>query len=460
MARWQRIPPLPCPRPGRRFRAGELRRSRGERLHRRRGGGPARAARLVRHGAAGPLEILRRAFEILTEERELFAEIIVRENGKAFSDALGEADYAKEFFRWFAEEAVRVPGDFRLSPSGDKHIVVDRQPIGVCLLVTPSNFPAAMATRKIGPALAAGCTTVLKQARETPLTAAYMMEVMARAGVPRGVVNLVTPVPTGPAVAAMLRHPAVRKLSFTGSTEVGRVLLAEAAENVVSSSMELGGNAPFVVLPGADVDAAVSGALVAKMRNGGSACTAANRFYVHRSLHDEFAKKLADALAAFKVGPGIERDNQLGALVSVGERDKVAELVTAAVAQGAKVTLGGTPSDHGAFYPPTVLVDVEHGWPSTRPRYSGRYPRSSATTTWMRRYGWPTTPSTASSRTSTVRSATRCAWPAHRLGHGRGQPRGAQRPGSTVRRHEAERSGPGRQFRRDPRVPRGKVHRH
>jgi succinate-semialdehyde dehydrogenase / glutarate-semialdehyde dehydrogenase len=187
------------------------------------------------------------------------------------------------------------------------------------------------------------------------------MEVMARAGVPRGVVNLVTPVPTGPAVAAMLRHPAVRKLSFTGSTEVGRVLLAEAAENVVNSSMELGGNAPFVVLPGADVDAAVSGALVAKMRNGGSACTAANRFYVHRSLHDEFAKKLADALAAFKVGPGIERDNQLGALVSVGERDKVAELVTAAVAQGAKVTLGGTPSDHGAFYPPTVLVDVEHG---------------------------------------------------------------------------------------------------
>jgi succinate-semialdehyde dehydrogenase/glutarate-semialdehyde dehydrogenase len=309
----------------------------------------------------GRSEILRRAFEILTEERELFAEIIVRENGKAFSDALGEADYAKEFFRWFAEEAVRVPGDFRLSPSGDKHIVVDRQPIGVCLLVTPWNFPAAMATRKIGPALAAGCTTVLKPARETPLTAAYMMEVMARAGVPRGVVNLVTPVPTGPAVAAMLRHPAVRKLSFTGSTEVGRVLLAEAAENVVSSSMELGGNAPFVVLPGADVDAAVSGALVAKMRNGGSACTAANRFYVHRSLHDEFAKKLAEALAPFKVGPGIERDNQLGALVSVGERDKVAELVTTAVAQGAKVTLGGTPSDHGAFYPPTVLVDVEHG---------------------------------------------------------------------------------------------------
>lgn len=306
-------------------------------------------------------EMLRSAYDILTDERELFAEIIVRENGKAFADALGEADYAKEFFRWFAEETVRVAGDFRLSPSGDKHIIVTRQPIGVALLITPWNFPAAMATRKLAPALAAGCTAVLKPARETPLTAAYMVDVLRRAGVPRGVVNLVTPVPTGPAVEAMIHHPAVKKLSFTGSTEVGRVLLAEAADTVVSCSMELGGNAPFLVLPGADLDKAVAGALIAKMRNGGSACTAANRFYVHRSLHDAFADKLAAEMTALRVGPGIDRSNQLGALVSVVERDKVADLVNTAVDEGATITLGGAPSEEGAFYPATVLVDVAHG---------------------------------------------------------------------------------------------------
>jgi succinate-semialdehyde dehydrogenase / glutarate-semialdehyde dehydrogenase len=306
-------------------------------------------------------EILRRAYEIFTAESERFAEVIVRENGKAYADALGEATYAKEFFRWFAEEAVRIPGDFRLSPSGDKRIVVTRQPIGVSLLITPWNFPAAMATRKIAPALAAGCTVILKPARETPLTAAYVVDVLQRAGVPDGVVNLVTPVPTGPAVARMLHHPAVRKVSFTGSTEVGRILLREASDNIVSASMELGGNAPFVVLPGADVDAAVEGAVVAKMRNGGSACTAANRLYVHRSLHDEFASKLAAAMGSFRVGPGIERDNQLGALVSTAERDKVADLVETAVSEGATLTTGGKKLEPGAFYQPTVLVDVAHG---------------------------------------------------------------------------------------------------
>ena len=306
-------------------------------------------------------EILRKAFEILTAEREQFAEIIVRENGKAFPDAVAEATYATEFFRWFAEEAVRIPGDFRLSPNGDKRIVVTHQPIGVSLLITPWNFPAAMATRKLGPALAAGCTTVLKPARETPLTAAYVVGVLERAGLPAGVVNLVTPVPAGAAVTAMMKHPAVRKLSFTGSTEVGRVLLEQAAATVINTSMELGGNAPFLVLPGADVDAAVEGALVAKMRNGGSACTAATRFYVHSSLHDEFASKLEAGLAKFTVGPGIDRSNTLGSLVSVAERDKVAELVTTAVGEGARVTLGGEPGDKGAFYPATVLVGVEHG---------------------------------------------------------------------------------------------------
>ncbi|GAB3598153.1 NAD-dependent succinate-semialdehyde dehydrogenase [Microbacterium tumbae] len=306
-------------------------------------------------------ELLRSAFEIMRSEREEIAEIIVRENGKAYADALTEVDYANEFFRWFSEEAVRIPGDYRLSPRGDKRIIVSREPIGVSLLITPWNFPAAMATRKIGPALAAGCPVVLKPARETPLTAAHIVGILDRAGVPRGVVNLVTPVPTGPAVSRMLHLPAVRKLSFTGSTEVGRLLLHEAADTVVSSSMELGGNAPLLVLEGADLDSAIEGAIAAKMRNGGSACTAANRLYVHRSLHDEFVARLGRALDDYRVGPGIDRRNGLGALVSRGERDKVADLVTRAVEAGATVVRGGESAAEGAFYAPTVVVDVAHG---------------------------------------------------------------------------------------------------
>jgi succinate-semialdehyde dehydrogenase / glutarate-semialdehyde dehydrogenase len=306
-------------------------------------------------------ELLRAAYDVLTDEVEFFAEIMVRENGKSWADAMGEAGYAKEFFRWFAEEAVRIPGDNRLSPAGDKRIVVDRQPIGVSLLITPWNFPAAMATRKLAPALAAGCTVILKPARETPLTAAYMVDVLERVGVPRGVVNLVTPVPTGPPVAEMLAHPAVRKLSFTGSTEVGRELLHACADTVVSASMELGGNAPVIVLPGADLDVTVPEALLAKMRNGGSACTAANRFYVHASLHDEFVRRMADALAGISVGSGLDRSHQLGALVSVGERDKVAALVERAVTDGATVVTGGHASDTGAFYEATLLTGVRHG---------------------------------------------------------------------------------------------------
>ncbi|WP_415853246.1 NAD-dependent succinate-semialdehyde dehydrogenase [Sinomonas sp. G460-2] len=334
----------------------------------------AAAAALPAWSATPPRErgeILRRAFEILTEEKEQLAETIVLENGKSYADALGEANYAIEFFRWFAEEAVRIRGDFRLSPSGDKHIVVTHQPIGVSLLVTPWNFPAAMATRKIAPALAAGCTVILKPARETPLTATHVVDALRRAGVPDGVVNLVTPVPTGPAIARMLHHPDVRKLSFTGSTEVGRILLHEAADNVVSASMELGGNAPFVILPGADLDAAVDGALVAKMRNGGSACTAANRFYVHSSLAEDFAHRMATELEEWSVGPGIDRENKLGALVSVHERDKVAELVDAAVAAGAFVVTGGNSSEHGAFYSPTVLSGVSHESPIARTEIFG-----------------------------------------------------------------------------------------
>jgi succinate-semialdehyde dehydrogenase/glutarate-semialdehyde dehydrogenase len=316
-------------------------------------------------------EILYRAFEILRAEREVFARLMVRENGKAWADAIAEANYAMEFFRWFAEEAVRVPGDFRLSPAGDKRIVVARQPIGVALLITPWNFPAAMATRKLGPALAAGCTTVLKPARETPLTAAYVVDVLTRAGVPRGVVNLVTPVPTGPLVAEMIAHPAVRKLSFTGSTEVGRDLLRECADSIVSTSMELGGNAPVIVLPGADLDKAVDGAMLAKMRNGGSACTAANRFYVHSSLKDEFVRRMSARLQDVRTGPGLDSTNSLGALVSVAERDKVAHLVETAVAEGARIVMGGTASAEGAFYDPTLLDGVRHGDTITRTEIFG-----------------------------------------------------------------------------------------
>ncbi|NEM91066.1 NAD-dependent succinate-semialdehyde dehydrogenase [Galbitalea soli] len=317
-------------------------------------------------------EILRTAFEILTTERDQLAEVIVRENGKSWGDAIAEAGYATEFFRWFAEEAVRIPGDYRTSPGGDKNIIVTRRPIGVSLLITPWNFPAAMATRKLAPALAAGCTAILKPASETPLTAAYIVEALRRSGLPAGVVNLVTPVPTGPAVRAMLDHGAIRKLSFTGSTEVGRVLLANAAGSIISSSMELGGNAPLLVLPGADLEEAVSGALAAKMRNGGSACTSANRLYVHRSLHDEFVERFRSALDSFAIGSGLDRGNDIGALVSLKERDKVAALVDTAVAEGATISLGGeTPVGAGAFYPPTLLTGVTHGSTITRTEIFG-----------------------------------------------------------------------------------------
>jgi succinate-semialdehyde dehydrogenase/glutarate-semialdehyde dehydrogenase len=301
-------------------------------------------------------EILRKAFEIMVAEADRLAEIISRENGKVLSDAKGEVLYAAEFFRWFSEEAVRINGEFRTSPSGDKRIIVTKQPIGVSLLITPWNFPAAMATRKIGPALAAGCTVILKPAGETPLTALAIIEILERAGVPAGVVNLILPSPTGPAIAKILKDPRVVNLSFTGSTEVGRVLLKEAADRVIRCSMELGGNAPFLVLSDANVDDAVSGALLAKMRNGGAACTAANRFYVAKEVADEFTEKLTKAMGGLKMAAGTSSGAQLGASVSVKERNKVAELVDSSVAAGGAVKTGGkSPVGVGAFYPATVL---------------------------------------------------------------------------------------------------------
>jgi succinate-semialdehyde dehydrogenase/glutarate-semialdehyde dehydrogenase len=279
------------------------------------------------------------------------------ENGKVFSDAKGEITYAAEFFRWFAEEAVRTPGDYRQAPSGDKRILVTHQPIGVSLLITPWNFPAAMATRKIGPALAAGCTVILKPASETPLTALAIVEILERAGVPKGVVNFILPSKTGPMISKMLHDPRVRNLSFTGSTEVGRTLLKESADNVLRTSMELGGNAPFVVLDDANIDEAVAGAMLAKMRNGGAACTAANRFIVAKSVAEEFTTKFAKAMGALKLAPGLEDGAQLGASVSVKERNKIADLVSAAVKAGGKLILGGAiPDGVGAFYPATVVT--------------------------------------------------------------------------------------------------------
>jgi len=302
-------------------------------------------------------EILRKAFEIMIAEADQIAKIISMENGKVFSDAKGEVAYAAEFFRWFAEEAVRTPGDYRQAPSGDKRILVTHQPIGVSLLITPWNFPAAMATRKIGPALAAGCTVILKPASETPLTALAIVEILERAGVPKGVVNFVLPSKTGPMISKMLHDPRVRNLSFTGSTEVGRTLLKESADCVLRTSMELGGNAPFVVLDDANIDDAVAGAMIAKMRNGGAACTAANRFIVAKSVAEEFTTKFTKAMGALKLAPGLDEGAQLGASVSIKERNKIADLVSASVKAGGKLILGGaTPDGAGAFYPATVVT--------------------------------------------------------------------------------------------------------
>lgn len=303
--------------------------------------------------------ILMRAFDIMMERSEWLAGLISLENGKSLSDARGEVAYAAEFFRWYAEEGVRLNGSIGMSPSGNNRIVVQYQPVGIAVLVTPWNFPAAMATRKIGPALAAGCTCILKPATETPLTAYAVAEILHEAGVPAGVVNVLTTSSSGKVVGALLHDPRVRKLSFTGSTEVGRILLKEAADQVINCSMELGGNAPFIVFDNADIDAAVEGAMIAKMRNGGEACTAANRFYVQRGVLDTFTQKLADKMREVKLGPATDPATDLGPLVNASSRNKVAELVDDAVARGAKVVLGGKALEgKGYYYPATLLADV------------------------------------------------------------------------------------------------------
>jgi len=304
-------------------------------------------------------EYLRRAYELMIARTESLAKLMVMENGKALRDARAEITYAAEFFRWFAEEAVRIDGMVTRAPSGTNRILVQHQPVGVSVLVTPWNFPAAMATRKIGPALAAGCTVVLKPAKETPLSALAAAAILAEAGVPDGVVNVLPTTSPGTVVGAMLADPRVRKLSFTGSTEVGRMLLHTAADTVTNCSMELGGNAPFLIFGDADIDAAVDGAMIAKMRNGGEACTAANRFYVHESVADEFSRKFAARLSALNVGPGLDDGTDLGPLVNADTRTKVATLVEEATKDGSRLVTGGkAPDRRGYFYAPTVLDDV------------------------------------------------------------------------------------------------------
>ena len=304
-------------------------------------------------------EILRKAFELLMRDAERFAKLITVENGKALSDSRGEVAYSAEFFRWNAEEAVRNLGSLSRAPSSGARILVHHKPAGVAVLVTPWNFPAAMATRKIGPALAAGCPVVLKPASDTPLTMLALMPILEEAGVPAGVVNVIPSRSSGKVVSAMLHDPRVRIVSFTGSTEVGRLLLKEAADNILKPAMELGGNAPFIVFEDADIDAAIEGAMIAKMRNMGEACTAANRFYVHEKVHDEFASKLTAKMGSLKMGNGLDDGVALGPLVNKEGRDKVIELVDDAVKKGAKVLTGGkTPDGPGFFYPATVLTNV------------------------------------------------------------------------------------------------------
>jgi succinate-semialdehyde dehydrogenase/glutarate-semialdehyde dehydrogenase len=304
-------------------------------------------------------EILRKAFELIMRDAERFAKLITLENGKALPDSRAEVAYAAEFFRWYAEEAVRNIGEMSRAPSSGARILVQHKPAGVAVLVTPWNFPAAMATRKIGPALAAGCSVVLKPASDTPLTMLALMPALEEAGVPAGVCNVIPSRSSGKVVSAMLHDPRVRAVSFTGSTEVGRKLLIEAADNILKPAMELGGNAPFIVFDDADIDAAIEGAMIAKMRNMGEACTAANRFYVHEKVHDEFAKKFAGKMAGLKMGNGLADGIALGPLVNKEGLDKVIELVDDAVGKGAKVLTGGKATGgKGFFYPATVLTNV------------------------------------------------------------------------------------------------------
>jgi succinate-semialdehyde dehydrogenase / glutarate-semialdehyde dehydrogenase len=304
-------------------------------------------------------EILRRSFEAITARADELALIMTLEMGKPIPESKAEITYAAEFFRWFAEEAVRIEGRFATAPNGQGRLITMRQPVGPCYAITPWNFPMAMGTRKIGPAVVAGCTIVIKPAQQTPLSMLALAQIMQEAGLPAGVLNVLTSSSSSEVSKPIISDPRLRKLTFTGSTEVGRKLVAQSAEGLLRTSMELGGNAPFLVFPDADVDAAVEGAVIAKMRNMGEACPAANRLNVADRLQDEFAEKLAAKLGAMKVGRGTEDDVKVGPLIDANQRDKVDELVRDALGKGAQAVVGGTARDGaGYFYEPTVLAGV------------------------------------------------------------------------------------------------------
>jgi succinate-semialdehyde dehydrogenase/glutarate-semialdehyde dehydrogenase len=304
-------------------------------------------------------EILRRAYEVIVSRLDDLALLMTLEMGKPITESRAEISYAADFFRWFAEEGVRIDGDYAVPPNGTGRLMVMRQPVGVSAFITPWNFPLAMGTRKIGPAIAAGCASVIKPAAETPLSMLALGQILLEVGLPDGALNIITTTDAGGVMEPVIRDGRTRKLSFTGSTPVGKILLRQAADNVLRTSMELGGNAAFLVFDDADLDAALEGAMIAKMRNIGEACTAANRFLVHRPVAGEFAQRLAERMGALKIGRGTEDGVQVGPLIDTKGRDMVAELVEDAVQRGAKVLVGGKPLDGpGYFYQPTVLVDV------------------------------------------------------------------------------------------------------
>src|SRR4051812_1571569 len=304
-------------------------------------------------------DILRRAYDLIMERQDELALLMTLEMGKPVAESAGEIVYAANFFRWYSEEAVRINGRFTINETGKGRVLTMQQPIGPCVFITPWNFPLAMGTRKIGPALAAGCTCVVKPAKQTPLSMLALAQILEEAGLPGGVLNVITAKQSGSIMEPLIKDPRTRKLSFTGSTPVGKTLIEQSADQVLKVSMELGGNAPFLVFEDADLDAAVEGALLAKMRNGGEACTSANRFHVHESIADEFADRLAARIGAMKVGRGTEDGIQVGPLIDEAQRSKVAELVEDAVGRGAKVLTGGARVDGaGYFYEPTVLAGV------------------------------------------------------------------------------------------------------
>jgi succinate-semialdehyde dehydrogenase/glutarate-semialdehyde dehydrogenase len=304
-------------------------------------------------------EVLRAVFEKITERAEDIATLMTLEMGKVLAESMGEVKYGAEFFRWFAEEAVRIHGRYTPAPAGTGRVLVTKQPVGPCYAITPWNFPLAMGTRKIGPAFAAGCTMIVKPAQETPLTMLLLAKLMDEAGLPKGVLSVLTTSSPGPVTEALVNDGRLRKLTFTGSTGVGKALVKQSADKLLRTSMELGGNAPFVVFDDADVDAAVDGAILAKMRNGGEACTAANRFHVANTVREEFTEKLVKRMSEFTLGKGTDSSSTLGPLINAKQVSTVEDLVSDAVSRGATVAVGGVaPGGPGNFYPATVLADV------------------------------------------------------------------------------------------------------